>query len=304
MLVLAAFAPVLGNDFVNWDDEVNFLKNPHYRGLGWPQVRWAFSTFLLGVYQPVAWLLLGAQSVVWGLAPRGYHLTSLVLHAANAVALVRPGLGPAGPLPARGVPPGPVGAGGGGGVGDGAVRGAPAAGRGGGLGVVPAVPALRLFAMLAVLAYLRAAAGGPPRWGWLAGSFGLFVAAMLSKAAAVSLPAVLVILDVYPLRRLGGGPGRWFGPCGAEGLAGEGAVRGGGAGADLGGRRGQGGGADADPAGGRRAWPRGSPRRATGLVLPGQDGDAAGHRGVLPAARADRLAGAAVPAEHRWRRWR
>jgi hypothetical protein len=30
---------------------------------------------------------------------------------------------------------------------------------------------------------------------------------MLCKAAAVGLPAALVILDVYPLRRLGGGPG-------------------------------------------------------------------------------------------------
>ena len=29
----------------------------------------------------------------------------------------------------------------------------------------------------------------------------------------MGLPAVLVILDVYPLRRLGGGPGRWFGPA-------------------------------------------------------------------------------------------
>ena len=42
-------------------------------------------------------------------------------------------------------------------------------------------------------------------------SFVLFVAALLSKAVAVTLPAVLLILDVYPLRRLGGGPGRWFG---------------------------------------------------------------------------------------------
>ena len=36
--------------------------------------------------------------------------------------------------------------------------------------------------------------------------------ALLSKAVAVSVPLVLLILDVYPLRRLGGGPGRWFGP--------------------------------------------------------------------------------------------
>ncbi len=50
-----------------------------------------------------------------------------------------------------------------------------------------------------------------PRWGWLAGSFLLFVTALLFKAPAVSLPAVLLILDVYPLRRFGEGGGRWFG---------------------------------------------------------------------------------------------
>ena len=53
--------------------------------------------------------------------------------------------------------------------------------------------------------------GSSPRWGWLAGSFLLFVAALLFNAVAVSLPAVLLILDVYPLRRFGDGPGRWFG---------------------------------------------------------------------------------------------
>jgi tetratricopeptide (TPR) repeat protein len=71
-----------------------------------------------------------------------------------------------------------------------------------------------LFSMLAVLAYLRAFSDGPcPRRGWLVGSFALFVAALLFHAVAVSLPAVLLILDVYPLRRLGDGPGRWLGPA-------------------------------------------------------------------------------------------
>ncbi len=43
------------------------------------------------------------------------------------------------------------------------------------------------------------------------GSFFLFVAALLFHPVPVSLPAVLLILDVYPLRRLGYGAGRWFG---------------------------------------------------------------------------------------------
>ena len=51
-----------------------------------------------------------------------------------------------------------------------------------------------------------------PHRGWLAASFVLFVAALLSHAVAVSLPVVLLILDVYPLRR----PDR---PDGARGRA-------------------------------------------------------------------------------------
>jgi tetratricopeptide (TPR) repeat protein len=66
--------------------------------------------------------------------------------------------------------------------------------------------------MLAVLGYLRAfGISSSPRWGWLVGSFVLFVAALLCHAVAVGLPVVLLILDVYPLRRIGDGPGRWFG---------------------------------------------------------------------------------------------
>ena len=33
ILTVTAFLPVLDNGFVDWDDEWNFLRNPHYRGL-------------------------------------------------------------------------------------------------------------------------------------------------------------------------------------------------------------------------------------------------------------------------------
>src|SRR5439155_1531632 len=69
-----------------------------------------------------------------------------------------------------------------------------------------------LFYLLAVLAYLRACEGPPGeglwrrRWYWAA--LALAGLALLSKSMAVSLPVVLLVLDVYPLRRLGG---RWEG---------------------------------------------------------------------------------------------
>ncbi len=55
LLAAAAFAPALNNGFINFDDYLNLRDNPHFRGLGWAQVRWAASTFHLGVYQPRGW---------------------------------------------------------------------------------------------------------------------------------------------------------------------------------------------------------------------------------------------------------
>ena len=87
LITVIAFLPELGNGFVNWDDEINFVDNPHFRGLGLAQMKWAWTTFWLGVYQPLAWLFFEAEYTFWKLDPRGYHLTSVVLHTANAIVL-------------------------------------------------------------------------------------------------------------------------------------------------------------------------------------------------------------------------
>ena len=88
-VTLAVFLPILGNGFVNWDDQANLLDNPHYRGLGWSHLRWMFTTAHLGHYIPVTWLTLALDYTAWGLNPGGYHLTSAVLHAANALLVYR-----------------------------------------------------------------------------------------------------------------------------------------------------------------------------------------------------------------------
>jgi Tfp pilus assembly protein PilF len=213
LLVCTAFAPCLSNGFVNWDDDKNFLKNPGYRGLGWSQVCWDWTSFQLGVYQPLAWMILGTQWLVWGLRPWGYHLTSLVLHALDTVVLFVLTLSLRTRCRQEHERP------------DHAAL-VPSAGLAVALFAVhplrtevvawascqPYLPCA-LFAMLAVLAYLRAfPEQAAPRRGWLIASFCLLAAALLSKAVAVGLPLLLLILDVHPLRRLGGGPGRWFGP--------------------------------------------------------------------------------------------
>ena len=78
-----AFAPSLRNGFVSWDDHMTLVYNLAYRDLGWENLRWMFSTFLLGHYQPLSWLSFWLDHRLWGVAPAGYHLTNLLLHAAN-----------------------------------------------------------------------------------------------------------------------------------------------------------------------------------------------------------------------------
>jgi hypothetical protein len=85
IFTFAVFLPALNNGFVDWDDVHNLVKNQNYRGLGWPQLRWMFTTFYMGPYQPLSWASLGLDYLLWGMNPFGYHLTNVLLHSLNAV---------------------------------------------------------------------------------------------------------------------------------------------------------------------------------------------------------------------------
>src|SRR5437867_6155241 len=206
LVTFAAFLPVLQNQFVDWDDQRNFLDNHHYRGLGWTHLRWMWWTTHMGHYIPLTWMTLGLDYLLWGLNPLGYHLTSLLLHAANAVVfffVVRRLLTRALSSPSE--------------------RGYALAVSAGVAALGFAIHPLRvesvvwvterrdvlsgLFYLLTILIYLRACEGGARGRGWYWLSVAVFVGALLSKSMVVNLPVVLVILDVYPLRRLGGSIG-------------------------------------------------------------------------------------------------
>jgi len=205
-----AFLSGVTGDFVSWDDDINFTDNPNFRGLGWSQIRWAFTTFHLGAYQPLAWLALELQFVVGGLSPVVYHLVSWLLHALNAALVYRLLVA----LLARA----------GGDASDasdlrrtswcaaaGALLWALHPLRAEAVAWASCQPYLlaTMFALLATLAYLRVADGGRTRQWWLA-TLGLYLAAVLAKAEAIPLPLVWLVLDVYPLQRMGGAAG-WFG---------------------------------------------------------------------------------------------
>ena len=195
LVTIVCFLPALGNSFVAWDDDTNFLDNPHYRGLGPTQLAWMF-TDLHAHYTPLTWLTLGLDYVLWGMNPAGYHLTSVLLHAVNAALVFRVALRLLGA----------------------ALPNAPGTTlRWGSLlaALLFSVHPLRVesvawvterrdvlsgfFYLLALLAYLRYCES--PRRRRYAAALALFAAALLSKSMAVTLPVVLLLLDAWPLRR-------------------------------------------------------------------------------------------------------
>ncbi len=84
-ITFAAFAGALGCDFVNYDDETYVTKNPHVTaGLSGHAARWALTAFYASNWHPLTWLSLQLDATLWGVNPRGFHLTNVLLHAANA----------------------------------------------------------------------------------------------------------------------------------------------------------------------------------------------------------------------------
>ena len=84
VVVLAAYLPCLDADFVDWDDDKNFIENDSYKGLRPSNLIWMFTTTHMGPYQLLSWLTLGIDYTFWGMNPRGYHLTNMLLHSAGA----------------------------------------------------------------------------------------------------------------------------------------------------------------------------------------------------------------------------
>ena len=82
------YAVAGGFDFINLDDPIYVSTNVHLReGLSGRGLAWCFQTTTLGNWIPLTWLSYLLDYQWHGADPRGYHLTNIVLHAANAALL-------------------------------------------------------------------------------------------------------------------------------------------------------------------------------------------------------------------------
>lgn len=185
------FHPILGHRFVNLEDYWLIADNPHLSALSWAELKWMLTSLEYGTYQPLGWLTYAVIHAWQGLNPSAYHLGSWLTHAGCSALLfftiVRI-LRAAAPGEGRGDRDAVL-----------AAAAATLAWAAHPMRVEPVAWATGLpdllaafFFLAAVLAYLKPS---------LALCLALFVLSSLFRWKGVSLPVLLVALDVFVLGR-------------------------------------------------------------------------------------------------------
>ncbi|MBL9189387.1 MAG: tetratricopeptide repeat protein [Opitutaceae bacterium] len=190
------FARAIGHDFVNYDDPDYVTANLHVKaGLSADGVAWALRSGEASNWHPLTWVSHMADVSLFGLNPRGHHATSVLLHALNAAlaflalrrltgSLWTSALCAAWfawhPLRVESV--------------------AWVAER------KDVLSGLFFFATLWAYAVYaeRRRERRPDAWRPYALALGAFALGLMAKPMLVTLPCVLLLLDVWPLRRVAG----------------------------------------------------------------------------------------------------
>ncbi|HEY4310141.1 MAG TPA: tetratricopeptide repeat protein [Pirellulales bacterium] len=184
-MVVIAYLPALDAEFI-WDDETNVTNNETLRSLDGLRQMW-FVPRSIQQYYPLMYTTYWVEYHLWGLAPFGYHLVNILLHATAALLVWRlllrlqvPGAWLAAaifavhPVEVESV-----------------------------AWVTERKNVLSLsLALLAMLAYVRfdppeastAPSPGPGRWRWYATAVVLFALALFAKTVVVTLPAVMLVI--------------------------------------------------------------------------------------------------------------
>lgn len=216
LITFLTYLPCLRNEFLNWDDNVYVYDNPYIRSFNSALFKWAFLSFHESNWHPLTWISHALDYAIWGLNPVGHHLTNVILHTVSTALVVLISVrlielykeravmkGTAPWLNWRGI------------LITGGVTGLL-------FGLHPihvesvAWVAERkdllcaLFFLLSIMTYIKYAGAlsnnseslFPFRHTQYLIIFGFFVLALLCKPMAVSLPAIMLILDWYPLGRI------------------------------------------------------------------------------------------------------
>lgn len=89
LVVFTIYGRTANHPFIDFDDGEYVYENEVVRqGLSWNGIIWAFSTFWSANWHPITWLSHMADVQMFGLDAGWHHLTNVALHGLNAVLLL------------------------------------------------------------------------------------------------------------------------------------------------------------------------------------------------------------------------
>jgi tetratricopeptide (TPR) repeat protein len=188
-VTLAVYLQVRHFEFFQVDDPIFVSMNPHVRtGMFLTNVKWAFTHFYSGNWMPLTYLTYLLDSALYDFWAGGYHITNVLFHIGNVLLLYYLWTSLTGnrflaafvaalfavhPIHVESV-----------------------------AWITERRDVLSVFFGLAsMLAYVAYAQHGRRLAYW--SSLALFLCSLLSKQTLVTLPCVLLLIDFWPLRRLG-----------------------------------------------------------------------------------------------------
>jgi hypothetical protein len=204
LVTFIAYRDALNNGFMAWDSGAYIIDNPYIKALTWENLKWMLTAFYVANWHPLTWLSHAIDYALFGMNPWGHHLTSLIIHGLNVIgffmlSMVLLTLSTAtSPLQFAWSK-----------IDDKILLAAFVAALLFGIHPqhVESVAWLAerkdvlclFFILLAWLSYLFYALR--TRLVWYIASLVCFILALLSKPMAVTLPVILILMDIYPLRR-------------------------------------------------------------------------------------------------------
>jgi tetratricopeptide (TPR) repeat protein len=189
---LLVFSRAIGNDFVNYDDPIYVTENPPVQaGLTLQGIRWALTTGAAANWHPLTWISHMADWSVFEDDPRGHHAVSVVWHSLNTILVFllfrrltnafwlsafSAALFAWHPLRVESV-----------------------------AWIAERKDVLSgFFGLFALWSYVVYAQQRGAKWYWL--SLGTFVLGLLAKPMLVTLPLIMLLLDIWPLQRFHSAP--------------------------------------------------------------------------------------------------
>jgi hypothetical protein len=86
ILTLLSFSSALTNGFITtWDDRIYVTENPLIGELSWKNLTATFSGFYANFYHPLVILSYAVEHALFGMNPAAFHATNVMLHVLNAL---------------------------------------------------------------------------------------------------------------------------------------------------------------------------------------------------------------------------